>query len=93
MPTIFSINIAFLLVVLPVLVFVFLRVMDQVNKWGKVGLIVFISLLMPIFERLSEVLGWFEHAENWEHVYSFFGYLLFLTFIYSFYYWISKRKG
>jgi hypothetical protein len=93
MPTIFSINIAFLLVVLPVLVFVFLRVMDQVNKWGKVGLIVFISLLMPIFERLSEVMGWFEHAENWEHLYSFFGYLLFLTFIYSFYCWMAKRKG
>ncbi|MFP5116355.1 CBO0543 family protein [Bacillaceae bacterium C204] len=93
MPTIFSINIAFLLVVLPVLVFVFLRVMDHVNKWGKVGLIVFISLLMPIFERLSEVMGWFEHAENWEHIYSFFGYLLFLTFIYSYYCWMAKRKG
>lgn len=93
MPTTFSINIGFTLVVMPVLVFIFFQVMDQVNKWGKVGLIIFISLLMSIFERLSEVMGWFEHAENWEHLYSFFGYLLFLTFIYSFYCWMAKRKG
>ncbi|MBV7506947.1 hypothetical protein KW850_16920 [Bacillus sp. sid0103] len=93
LPTIFSINIAFTLVVLPVLVFVFLWVMDQVNKWGKAGLIVFISLLVPIMEKLAEVMGLFKHSENWEHLYSFFGYLLFLTTIYVFYFWIGKRKG
>ncbi|WP_026563653.1 CBO0543 family protein [Bacillus sp. UNC41MFS5] len=92
-PNVFSINIGFTLVVLPVLMFVFLRVMDQLNKWGKAGLILFISLLVPIFERLAEVVGWFEHAENWKHLYSFFGYLLFLSFIYSFYSWMAKRKG
>ncbi|WP_257208705.1 CBO0543 family protein [Bacillus sp. AFS031507] len=93
MPTIFSINIVFTLVVLPVLVFAFLRVMDQVNKWGKLGLIVFISLLMPILEKLTEVFGWFEHSENWSHLYTFFGYLLFLTIIYFFYTWMAIRKG
>ncbi|MEH7307734.1 CBO0543 family protein [Neobacillus drentensis] len=93
LPTIFSINIAFTLVVLPVLVFVFLWVMDQVNKWGKAGLIVFISLLVPIMEKLAEVMGLFKHSESWEHLYSFFGYLLFLSTIYVFYCWIGNRKG
>ena len=88
----FSINIAFTLVVLPASVFVFLLVMNQVNSWGKVGLILFISLLMPIFEKLAEVIGWFDHAENWKHLYTFFGYLLFLTIIYSFYRWMAKRN-
>ncbi len=93
MANIFSINIGFTLVVLPVFVFVFLRVMSQVNKWGKMGLIIFISLLMPIFEKLAEVIGWFDHSEDWEHLYTVFGYLLFLPLIYSFYSWMAKRKG
>ncbi|WP_066256338.1 CBO0543 family protein [Neobacillus drentensis] len=88
----FSINIAFTLGVLPVLVFLFLQAMNQVNRWGKVGLILFISLLMPIFEKFAEVIGWFEHTKNWKHLYTFFGYLLFLTMIYLFYTWMEKRK-
>jgi hypothetical protein len=89
----FSINIAFTLGVLPVLVFIFLEVMNQVNRRGKVGLILFISLLMPIFEKFAEVMGWFEHTANWKHHYTFIGYLLFLTLIYLFYTWMKKRKG
>jgi hypothetical protein len=88
----FSINIAFTLVMLPASVFVFLLVMNQVNGLGKVGLILFISLLMPVFEKLAEVIGWFDHVENWKHLYTFFGYLLFLTMIYSFYRWMAKRN-
>lgn len=80
-PEIFSINISFTLIGLPILVLVFLRAISQVNKWGKGGIILFASLLMPIFEKLSEVLGLFVHADSWHHMYTFFGYLLFLTII------------
>jgi hypothetical protein len=93
MPDVFSINIGFTLIVLPVMIFVFLKMMNQVNKWGKAGLILFISLLMPIFEKFAEVLGWFEHSEKWEHLYTSFGYLVFLTIIYLFYDWMEKRKS
>ncbi|WML42397.1 hypothetical protein RCG19_23395 [Neobacillus sp. OS1-2] len=48
---------------------------------GEGGIILFASLLMPIFEKLSEVLGLFVHADSWHHMYTFFGYLLFLTII------------
>src|SRR3954466_7387602 len=73
MPEIFSINIAFTLAGLPVLVFVFLSIMNQLNKWGKAGLILLLSLLMPILEKLAEVIGWFEHSEQWEHLYTSLG--------------------
>ncbi|MCL6574220.1 MAG: hypothetical protein K6T88_21495 [Bacillus sp. (in: Bacteria)] len=88
-PEIFSINIAFTLIVLPILVFVYLQIINQVNKWGKIGIILFLSLLMPIFEKSAEQFGWFVHSEEWTHLYSFMGYLLFFLFIYSFYHWME----
>ena len=91
-PEIFSINIAFTLLGLPILVMIFLRCISQVNKWGKAGVILFTSLLMPIFEKLAEVLGLFVHTEGWQHFYTFFGYLLFLTIITLFFEWIAIQN-
>ncbi|MFJ7730111.1 CBO0543 family protein [Neobacillus sp. NPDC097160] len=92
-PEIFSINIAFTLVGLPILVMIFLRCISQLNKWGKAGVILFASLLMPIFEKLAEELGWFVHANGWKHLYTCFGYLLFLTIITVFYEGMAKRNS
>ncbi|WP_338036768.1 CBO0543 family protein [Neobacillus thermocopriae] len=89
---IFSVNLWFTLVILPVFVIVFLHYVTQIHPRGKAGMILFISLLMPIMERLSEMFGWFAHSEKWEHIYSFFGYMLFLSFIYGFYLWLEKEK-
>jgi len=91
LPELFSINIAFTLMGLPILVMIFLSCISRVNKWGRTGIILFVSLLMPIFEKFSEELGWFVHSDGWEHLYTFFGYLLFLTIIYLFYEWLEKR--
>lgn len=91
-PEIFSINIAFTLLGLPILVMIFLRCISQVNKWGKAGVILFTSLLMPIFEKLAEILGLFVHTERWQHFYTFFGYLLFLTIITLFYEGNAKQN-
>jgi len=92
-PEIFSINIIFTLFVLPILIFIFLRCISEINKWGKAGVILFISLLMPIFEKFAEEMGWFVHSEAWKHFYSFLGYLLFLTIIMMYGEWMAKRKG
>lgn len=91
LPAIFSINIGFTLVVLPLLVAVFLRMMTQVNPWGRAGIIFFVSLLAPIFEKLAEVGGIFIHSEKWSHLYTFFGYLVFLTVIYWFFHWTKTK--
>jgi len=92
LPKVFSINIVFTLVILPVFVVFYLYIMDQLNRWGKAGLILLLSLLMPIFEKLSEVLGFFAHSDDWKHIYTFFGYLVFLRMIYAFHQWLENRK-
>jgi hypothetical protein len=91
-PQLFSINIGFTLVVLPIFVFIFLRLMSVVNKWGRLGLILFLSLLAPILERLAEACGLFIHSNDWKHLYSFFGYLVFLTITYRIYLWTNPRR-
>jgi len=92
MPKIFPINIAFTLFGLPILTIIFLNLLSQVNKWGKLGLILFASLLMSIFEKLAERFGLFIHSEHWQHLYTFFGYLMFLTIVSRFYFWMKKRS-
>jgi len=91
-PEIFKINIAFAFLGLPLLVLMYLWIMKQVTYWGKMGIILFLSLLMPIIERFSELLGFFAHSSEWEHIYSFFGYFLFFFFIYKFYQWTNRRN-
>ncbi|WP_096190863.1 CBO0543 family protein [Neobacillus soli] len=91
LPELFSINITFTLLGLPILVMIFLSFISRVNIWGEMGVILFVSLLMPIFEKFAEQLGWFAHSDGWQHFYTFFGYLLFLTIIYLFNKWLEKR--
>lgn len=57
LPEIFSIHIVFTLIGLPILTMVFLYSLSQVNRWGKAGIILFVSLLMPVFEKIAERLG------------------------------------
>ncbi|WP_280523729.1 hypothetical protein [Paenibacillus dendritiformis] len=57
LPEIFSIHIVFTLIGLPILTMVFLDSLSQVNRWGKADIILFVSLLMPIFEKIAERLG------------------------------------
>ena len=90
-PEVLSFNIAFTFVGLPILILVYLIMMNKVTKWGKAGIILFLSLLMPIFERFSELFGLFEHSSEWKHIYSFFGYLVFLSFIFLFYRLTNKE--
>ena len=92
-PEIFPINIVFTLVGLPILVIIFLQSISKVNKWGRAGIILFVSLLMSIFEKLAEVLGLVVHSARWEHLYTFLGYMFFLTVISFSHDWFDKGKG
>ncbi|MEH7417635.1 CBO0543 family protein [Neobacillus drentensis] len=88
---IFTINLAFTLVALPIMTLLILRCISPLTKWGKAGVILLVSLLMPIFERLAELLGLFTHSDSWNHLYSFFGYGLFLSIVVLFHEWMGKR--
>lgn len=93
LPEIFSIHIVFTLIGLPILTMVFLYCISQANRWGRVGIIICVSLLMPIFEKIAERLGVFVHSDKWMHLYSFFGYFLFFTIISGVYFWLRKKSG
>lgn len=93
LPGIFSINIAITLVVLPGALIVFLYCLSLVTIWGKVGIILFASLLAPILEKLAEEFGLFVHSDQWKHIYSFFGYLIFLLLITGFYTLLEKSRS
>lgn len=92
LPDIFSIHIVFTLIGLPILTMVVLYCLSQVNRWLRAGLILLISLWMPILEKLAERLGMFAHSDQWMHIYSFFGYLLFFTIIWGVYFWLSSDR-
>ncbi|MFJ5624049.1 CBO0543 family protein [Peribacillus loiseleuriae] len=87
MSTVFSINIAFTLIGLPLLIGVFLYACNKMNSWGIGGLIIILSLLMAVGEKQAETFGLFVHSVSWNHIYSLIGYIPYLTFIYSLYCW------
>ncbi|WP_259455686.1 CBO0543 family protein [Bacillus sp. PK3_68] len=87
-PDIFPINVAFTLFVLPLFTGLFLFLMNKMRKWGRAFFILFVSLIMPVVEKASELWGVFKHSNGWNHGYSFFGYYLFLILIWG----IFKRS-
>ncbi|WP_285753819.1 CBO0543 family protein [Parageobacillus sp. G301] len=89
-PDIFTINILFTLIILPILTTLFLYLMEKMQAWKKVVFIVTASLVMALGENLAEAIGWFTHSNQWEHIYSFFGYLLFMIIVWKFYRWMSS---
>jgi hypothetical protein len=64
--------------------------MEKMKTWKKVVFIVTASLVMMLGEKQSEAIGWFAHSDQWQHIYSFFGYLLFMIIVWKFYRWMSS---
>ncbi|WP_346729039.1 CBO0543 family protein [Lederbergia citrea] len=88
--TIFSINIAFTMVGLPLLTWMFLFLMNRLNRWKRLVLIFTLSIMGPAIEKMSEEGGFFFHSEKWSHSYSFFGYFLFLIIIWFVFKWCNR---
>ncbi|WP_456687680.1 CBO0543 family protein [Aeribacillus sp. SP014] len=84
-PKIFSINILFTLVILPIITASFLIVMHKIRPFVRPILLCLIGILACIFEQAAERAGVFIHSSNWNHFYSFFGYILFFIIIWRFY--------
>ncbi|WP_373463195.1 CBO0543 family protein [Bacillus sp. SORGH_AS_0510] len=89
----FSINILSSFIGLPLLVYLFLLTESQVNKWGRIGIILFLSLLVAIFEKFAEVCGVFVHSVHWNHLYIFIEYFLLLLMSSAINYWLEKYRG
>ncbi|WP_071393199.1 CBO0543 family protein [Bacillus tuaregi] len=91
LPEFFTIHIGFTLFGLPVSVILLLSFLSRLNNGRKIVFILIVSLLMAVFERFSELLGFFQHSAEWKHYYTFFGYALFLIILTVFFHWVKKQ--
>ncbi|WP_338450316.1 CBO0543 family protein [Niallia oryzisoli] len=91
LPEIFTINIGFTIVGLPVSIILLLYFLSRLTKWGRITVILLVSLLMAVFEKFAEVLGLFQHGDDWKHLYTSLGYLLFLIIITVFFHWLKRK--
>ncbi|PGT02495.1 hypothetical protein COD09_11745 [Bacillus cereus] len=86
----FSVNIAFTLLVLPILTASFIQISKKLSTVSRTLFIISIGVCASIFEQVAERLGLFVHNEHWHHTYSLFGYMIFLAFIWKVYRWLPK---
>lgn len=92
-PTVFSINIAFTLFGLPLFTWLYLILMKRMNRWRRLVFILFLSLTIPALEKMSEHWGFFQHSNQWSHIYSYVGYFLFFVMIWKVFNWSKNDKN
>ncbi|HWO75282.1 MAG TPA: CBO0543 family protein [Bacillus sp. (in: firmicutes)] len=90
-PEIFSINIAFTLVGLPLFTLLFLYVSNRMTPFKRFLFIFMMSLFVAVFEKQAEALGYFRHSDEWKHYYSCIGYFLYMLLIWRFHTWRSNK--
>ncbi|UNP74954.1 hypothetical protein MN033_16935 [Bacillus nitratireducens] len=88
----FSVNIAFTLLVLPILTASFIQTSKKLSTISRTLFIISIGVCASIFEQVAERLGLFVHSTDWQHSYSLFGYIIFFSLIWKFYNWMLKIK-
>jgi hypothetical protein len=89
-PDLFAINILFTCILLPLGTAFFLSCAERMRSIHRTVFILVVSMSMSLVEPLSEQLGLFAHREEWSHLYSFFGYLVFLSGIWKFHRWLHR---
>lgn len=92
-PDVFSINIAFTLVILPIGIGLFLYMADNMSNWSRLVFTLILSALVPFIEKKSVQLGFFHHGDQWHPLYSFIGYFLFLVLIWKIFKWVKLGVG
>lgn len=90
---VFSINIVFTLVILPLGIWLFLYLADKMSRWSRFVFTLFLSALVPFIEKMSVQLGFFHHGPQWNQFYSFIGYFMFLLLIWKLFKWIKSEVG
>lgn len=89
-PEVFSINILFTLLILPLLTWLFLYLANKMARWKRLIFTLLLSILVPFIEKKSVQLGFLSHADQWNPLYSFIGYFLFLVLIWKMFRWIVQ---
>lgn len=92
-PDLFSINIAFTLLILPICTWLFLFIIGKMPAWSRPVFILLLAIFAAIIEKLSMLWGFFSHTEQWSPIYSLIGYFLFLFLIWKVFNWGKRRNG
>jgi Kef-type K+ transport system membrane component KefB len=74
----------FTLLVLPLVTAISLACLHRMRTWQRRLAILLFGIIAAFVEQLSENLGWFAHSSEWRHIYSFFGYILFMSLVWRF---------
>lgn len=82
-PDIFSIDVFFTLVILPLFTFLFLYMGKNLSMKGRCLFYLVLSIAAAGFEMLAESAGLLSHAEQWHHWYSAIGYFIFLHLVWK----------
>lgn len=89
--SIFPINIFFTLIILPILTACFLIMVQRLNNFKKVIFISISGVTATLMEQIAEIYGLFLHSQSWNHLYSFFGYMIYLIVIWGYFKWANKN--
>ncbi|WP_343770375.1 CBO0543 family protein [Oceanobacillus oncorhynchi] len=90
-PEIFAVNIAFTLLILPVSVILFLYLANRMRILPRCIMILTISTAVIFIEKTAKQLGWFMPHPDWNHAYSFFGYMLFLIIVWRIFHFFQAK--
>ena len=91
-PEVFSINIGFTLIVLPLLTWIFLYLVDKMSRLRRLIFTLFLCALVPFIEKMSVHLGFLYQADQWNPLYSFIGYFLFLVLLWKVFRWGKEGR-
>ncbi len=87
---IFTIDIRFTLIGLPLFTFFVLYSMNLMKGFLRCCFVLSMGVLMMMVELLTERIGWLTHSSQWQHSYSFFGYMIFILTIWKFFRWCES---
>lgn len=90
---VFSINILFTLLILPVSMMNFLLIMELRNLWWKCSILILCSLSLSVLEKKAEELGFFVHSNHWSHMNTFIGAFIYFLLIYRFHHWVNNLEA
>ncbi|KIL37344.1 hypothetical protein SD71_01290 [Cohnella kolymensis] len=87
---IFTIDIRFTLLGIPLFALFILYITKSMGFVYKLLFITIVSAVMTITEKLLGKLEWITYSEQWQHIYSFFGYIAFSFLMLLFFKWVSS---
>lgn len=88
---IFTINILFTLLAIPLLTAIIIRITDEMELGQKVLLLTVISATLTLSEKILGQTKWISFSDQWQHGYSLVGYFLFFFGMTAFFGWLEKE--